>query len=334
MSAEVFDFEEKRLREEISRRGAKRVLVQLPEGLKPEGPRLAAVVEAAGALAFVSADPCYGACDLALPDAETLGVDLIVHYGHSPMIWQEKVPTIYIEAKAKVDANTAIRKALPLLNRWKTIGLATTIQHVQALDAAKNLLREAGKKAVVGEASGLVKYAGQVIGCDYTTVKSIADEVEAFLFVGGGRFHAIGVSLATGKPTVVADPYENRAYSVENEVQRIIKQRWASISEAKQAEAFGVLVGLKTGQKRVEEALRVKEKLEKNGKTATLLALREITPEALLQFPSINAFVDTACPRIALDDASRFLKPVLTVNETFVMLGEKSWEALCQKGWF
>jgi len=334
MSAEVFDFEEKRLRDEISRRGAKRVLVQLPEGLKPEGPRLAAVVEAAGALAFVSADPCYGACDLALLDAETLGVDLIVHYGHSPLIRQEKVPTIYIEAKAKVDANAAIRKALPLLNRWKTIGLATTIQHVQALDAAKNLLREAGKKIVVGEAGGLVKYAGQVIGCDYSTVKPIADEVEAFLFIGGGRFHAMGVSLATGKPTVVADPYENRAYSIENEVRRIIKQRWASISEAKQAETFGVLIGLKTGQKSVEEALQVKEKLEKSGKTATLLALREITPEALMQFPSINAFVDTACPRIALDDASKFLKPVLTVNETLVMLGEKSWEALCQKGWF
>lgn len=334
MRAETFDLEEKRLRAEIGRRGAKRVLLQLPEGLKPEGPRLAAVVEEAGALAFVSADPCYGACDLALPDAETLGIDLIVHYGHSPMIRQEKVPTIYIEAKAKVNANTAIRKALPLLKGWKTIGLATTTQHVHTLERAKSLLREAGKKVVVGEAGGLVKHAGQVIGCDYTAVKSIADEVEAFLFIGGGRFHATGVSLATGKPTVVADPYEKRAYSIENEVQRIIKQRWASICEAKQAETFGVLIGLKTGQKRVEEALQVKEKLEKSGKTVTLLALRQITPETLMQFPRINAFVNTACPRIALDAAEKFLKPVLTVNETLVMLGEKSWEALCQKGWF
>ncbi len=334
MSAETFDFEEKRLREEISRRGAKRVLIQLPEGLKPEAPRLVTVVEDAGALAFVSADPCYGACDLALPDAEALGVDLLVHYGHSPMIRQKKVPTIYIEAKAKVDAKTAIRKALLLLKGWKTIGLATTIQHVHTLDRAKNLLREAGKKVAVGEAGGFAKHEGQVIGCDYTTVKSVADEAEAFLFIGGGRFHAMGVSLATGKPTVVADPYEKRAYSVESDVRRIIKQRWASICEAKQAETFGVLIGLKTGQKRVEEALQVKEKLEKSGKTAILLALRQITPEALMQFPSINAFVNTACPRIALDDATKFLKPVLTVNEALVILGEKSWEALCQKGWF
>ncbi len=334
MSAGTFDFEEKRLREEISRRKAKRVLIQLPEGLKPEGPRLAAVVEEAGALAFISADPCYGACDLALSDAETLGIDLLVHFGHSLMIRQEKVPTIYIEAKAKVDANTAIRKALPLLKGWKAIGVATTVQHIHILNGARDLLREAGKKVVVGEAGGLAKYAGQVIGCDYTTVKSIVDEVEAFLFIGGGKFHALGVSLATAKPTVIADPYEKRAYSIENEVRRIIKQRWASIHEAKHAETFGVLIGLKTGQKRVEEALQIKEKLEKNRKTATLLAIKQITPEALMQFPQINAFVNTACFRMALDDASKFLKPVLNINETLVMVGEESWEALCQKGWF
>jgi 2-(3-amino-3-carboxypropyl)histidine synthase len=334
MSAGTFYFEEKRLREEISKRKAKRVLIQLPEGLKPEGPRLAAVVEEAGALAFISADPCYGACDLALPDAETLGVDLLVHFGHSPMIQQEKVPTIYIEAKARVNADTAIRKALPLLKGWKAIGVATTIQHTHMLNGARDLLREAGKKVVVGEAGGLAKYAGQVIGCDYTTVKSIVDEVEAFLFIGGGKFHALGVSLATAKPTVVADPYEKRAYSIENEVRRIIKQRWASIHEAKHAENFGVLIGLKTGQKRVEEALQIKEKLEKTSKTATLLAIKQITPEALMQFPCINAFVNTACLRMALDEASKFLRPVLNINETLVMLGEESWEALCQKGWF
>ncbi|MEM2935699.1 MAG: diphthamide biosynthesis enzyme Dph2, partial [Candidatus Bathyarchaeia archaeon] len=74
MNVEAFNLEEERLRKEIISRGAKRVLLQLPEGLKAEGPRLAAMVEGTGALAIVSADPCYGACDLAILDAETLGV--------------------------------------------------------------------------------------------------------------------------------------------------------------------------------------------------------------------------------------------------------------------
>ena len=333
MKTTTFDLEEKRLRKEISKQRAKLVLIQLPEGLKAEGPRLAAIAEEAGALAIVSADPCYGACDLALPDAESLGADLIVHYGHSPQVKQERVPTIYVEARAKISVKEAVKKAIPLLKHWSNIGLATTVQHVHTLDEVKELLLKAGKTVVIGDA-GQAKYAGQVTGCDYSNAKSVSKEVDAFLFIGGGRFHAIGVALATAKPTIIADPYEKRARPIHDEVQRILKQRWASISEAKKAERFGVLIGLKSGQKRVREAIEAKEKLEKSGKKATLLALREVTPEALMQFPRIEAFVNTACPRVSLDDASRFPKPVLTFEETLVMVGEVSWEELCGKGWF
>jgi 2-(3-amino-3-carboxypropyl)histidine synthase len=333
MEATTFDLEEKRLSEEISKRGAKRVLIQLPEGLKTEGPRLAAVAEKAGALAVVSADPCYGACDLATLDAKSLDADLIIHYGHSKMIEQEQVPTVYIEAKAKVSVKEAVKKAIPLLKRWNKIGLITTVQHVQALDEARELLLEAGKTVAIGDA-GHLKHPGQVTGCDYSNAKSVSKEIEAFLFVGGGRFHALGATLATATPTIIADPFEKRAYSIEKEAQRILRQRWASICEAEKGESFGVLVGLKAGQKKLDEALKIKEKLEKSGKKATLLAVREITAEVLMQFPGINAFVNTACPRVSLDEASKFLKPVLTSNEAFVLLGETDWEELCRKGLF
>jgi len=328
----TFDLEEARLRKEITKRGAKLILIQLPEGLKAEGPRLAAIAEEAGALAIISADPCYGACDLALADAESLGADLIMHCGHSPQIKQDRVPTIYIEARAKIDVKETVKKAIPLLKHWNSIGLVTTVQHIHTLNEAKEVLLKAGKTVAIGDA-GQAKYAGQVTGCDYSNAKSISKEVDTFLFIGGGRFHAIGAALATAKPTIIADPYEKRAYPVHDEVQRILKQRWASISEAKKAEKFGILIGLKSGQKKVEEAMEAKKKLEKSGKKATLLALREVTPEALIQFP-VDAFVNTTCPRISLDDASRFPKPVLTFEEMLVMVEEMSWEELCGKGWF
>lgn len=333
MKTTSFDLEEKRLKKEISKRKAKTVLLQLPEGLKAEGPHLATIIEDTEALAIVSADPCYGACDVALAEAESLGADLIIHYGHSPQIKEERVPTIYIEARAKIGVTGVVRKAISFLKHWSHIGLVTTVQHVHTLNEAKEALLKAGKTVAIGDA-GQAKYAGQVTGCDYSNAKSISKEVDTFLFIGGGRFHAIGVALATAKPTIIADPYEKRAYPIHDEVQRILKQRWASISEAKKAERFGVLIGLKSGQKRVEEAMEAKEKLEKSGRKATLLALREVTPEALMQFPHIEAFVNTACPRVSLDDASRFPKPVLTFEEMLVMVGEMSWEELCGKGWF
>ena len=329
----TFDLEEKKLMEEILKHGSKRVLIQLPEGLKQEGSRLAAVVEKAGAVAIVSADPCYGACDLATLDAESLDVDLIVHYGHSEMMKQERVQTLYIEARVIISIKGAVKKAIRLLEDYTNIGLTTTVQHVHMLNEARELLLKAGKMVAIGDA-GKSKYAGQVIGCDFSNAQSISKDVEAFLFLGGGRFHAIGVELTTGKPTIIADPYEKRAYSIHDEVLRLLKKRWASISKAKEAETFGVLIGLKTGQKKVRKALEMKERLEKNGKKATLIAVREITPSVLMQFFDIDAYVNTACPRISLDDTLSFRIPVLTFNETLVMLGEKSWEELCRKGWF
>jgi 2-(3-amino-3-carboxypropyl)histidine synthase len=328
-----FDFEEERIKQEITRLGAKLVLLQLPEGLKPEGPCLAKIIEKAGALPIVSADPCYGACDIATAEAERLGIDLIIHFGHAKLVKHERVPTVYVEARATVKVDDAVEQAIPLMSKWSKIGLATTVQHVQALDHAREILVRAGKIVVVGDA-GRINYSGQVSGCDYSNVKSIVNDVDAFLFIGGGRFHALGIALTTSKPTIIADPYEKRAYSIDDEAQKILKQRWTGIEEAEHAKTFGILIGLKPGQKRLDEALKIKETIEKSGKTACLFAIREILPEALLEFPTVDAYVNTACPRISLDAASKFSKPVLTVNEFMVVAGESSWENLLKKGLF
>lgn len=329
----LFDLEEERIKQEIAKLNAKRVLIQLPQGLKNEGVRIAKVVEKTGALPIVSADPCYGACDLAIDEAEKLGADLIIHYGHAKLLKYEKVPTIYVEARATTSVNDVIEEAICLIENWGKIGLVTTVQHLQTLDEVKEILIRAGKTVMIGDA-GRLNYPGQVIGCDYSNAKSIASDVEAFLFIGGGRFHALGLALSTSKPTIVADPYEKRAYTANEEAEKILKKRWASIREAEMAKTFAVFVGLKPGQKHFEEALRIKEKLEKTGKAAYIFALRELTPEVIMEFPAVDAYVNTACPRIALDDASRFQKPVLTSNELSVVVGEISWEELCEKGWF
>lgn len=328
-----FDYEEERIKQEINNLEAKRVLIQLPEGLKPEATRLAKVIEKAGSLALISGDPCYGACDIAVNEAQTLEVDLIVHFGHAKLVKHEPIPTIYVEARAAVNIEEAVNKALPLLTQYTKIGLTTSVQHLQTLNEARELLVRAGKTVIIGEA-GRVSYAGQVIGCDYSNVKSIADEVEAYLFVGGGMFHALGVALSTFKPTFVADPYDNRAFSVQADAQKLLKQHWACIEEAKKAKTFGIIIGIKPGQKHLDQALKAKEIVEKQGKTAYLLAAREVTPETLLAFPTIEAYVNTACPRISLDAPGKFSKPILTLNEFMVASGESTWDSMLKKGLF
>jgi 2-(3-amino-3-carboxypropyl)histidine synthase len=333
MKTSTFDFEEERLAKEIRKHKAKRVLIQLPEGLKPRALRIAAAVESAGAQAMISADPCYGACDLAVYDAQALQADLIAHYGHTEMVKQPSTSVVYFETKAKIDVKTAVKKAVLMLKPWDSIGLVTTIQHIHEIGMAKDVLLKESKKVVIGDA-GQLRYAGQVTGCDYSNVRAVTDQVDAFLFVGGGKFHAIGISLATSKPTIVADPYEERVFSVEGEAEKTQRQRMANVSEAKKAQNIGILVSLKPGQMHLQRAIEIKGKLQNKGKNVVVLALKEITPEALMQFPNIDAYVNTGCPRIVLDDSSRFSKPMLTMNEALIIAEEMDWETLCKKGWF
>jgi 2-(3-amino-3-carboxypropyl)histidine synthase len=308
-------------------------LIQLPEGLKSQALLLAEHVVKAGALPIISADPCYGACDLPLYEAKKLGVDLILHFGHVPFVDVESSPTVYFDVKSKINIVPIIKKAIPKLYKWLRIGLATTIQHAHILNDVKNFLLENGKEVLIGTPHNL-KYPGQVIGCNYSSVNDISKNVDAFLFIGGGYFHALGIGLSTLKPTIVADPFSNNVFSIEKEAQKIFRQRFASINNAKSGRVFGVLIGEKPGQNNFELALSLKNLLEKDGRTVFLLSIREITPTALSAFPKIEVFVNTACPRISLDDASKFRKPVLIPSETLVVVGARSWADLCNGGLF
>jgi 2-(3-amino-3-carboxypropyl)histidine synthase len=328
-----FDFEEQRIVTEIQRLGAKRVVLQLPQGLKPEAVKLAKLVEDAGAVAIISSDPCYGACDIALFEAESLGADLVVHFGHSKMLRDNNAHALYVETHAKIDIEPALQQALPLLADYKTVGLTTSIQHINALTMVQQFLEAAGKVVLIGDA-GQLAHAGQVIGCNYSNPKAVADQVDAFLFVGGGIFHALGIALGTGKAVIIADPYDSRAFGITDEAQRLLKQRYAIIMAAKDAKTFGILIGVKPGQKHLDHALKAKFVAEKTGRTAYLMAGREITPDALMEFPQFDAYVNTACPRISLDSPGKFQKPILTVNEFMVLCGEVSWTDMLKTGLF
>ena len=323
----MYDFEVEHVAEEILKKNAKRVLLQFPEGLREQTLRvvreLSSRVEAEF---FVSGDPCYGACDLPLWQANSLCVDLVVHYGHSPMLGATNPPVVYVEAHAGIDVEEVVRRAIPLLGESKTVGLVSTVQHLDQLPKAEKVLAEEGKKVLIGGRGKKATYPGQVLGCDYSSPLSIAGEVEVFLFVGGGRFHPLGLSLTTEKDVVTADPYTGRVGKItEIDRMKMAKKRWAAISAARQAKRFGVIVGLKTGQRRLATAEDLKKKIEKKGGEALLHCMEEITYENLANFTEVEAFIETACPRIAIDGIEELRQLLITAEEALVMLGEIEW---------
>lgn len=79
-----YDFEVERIVEEVRERKAKRVGLQFPEGLKDHALGIARKIEeSTKADVIVFADPTYGACDMNEGAVKKLGVDLLVHFGHT-----------------------------------------------------------------------------------------------------------------------------------------------------------------------------------------------------------------------------------------------------------
>jgi 2-(3-amino-3-carboxypropyl)histidine synthase len=224
-----------------------------------------------------------------------------------------------------------VRKSISTLSPYRVIGLVATVQNASKLKEVKRILEDSGKRVHIGKKSGLAKMDGQILGCDYSTARSVAKSVDAFLFVGGGDFHPLGLAMRTRKKVIVADPYRNQIIDMESPARIAINRRWMAIEEARKAKRYGIIIALKPGQRKISCANEIREKLRRSGRNSVLLATREVIPENLLNFQDIEAFVITACPRIAIDDSQRFLKPVLNPEEFSVMIGERSWEDYTKK---
>ena len=324
----MYDIEEEKILHEIRRRGLKRILLQLPEGLKPLGFRLAQLIERqTNAEVFLAGDPCYGACDLSLSSKRLVEAELLIHIGHAEIPGEfpdEEV--MYVEARSDARIEQPMFQALEMLTHEKVIGLASNIQHIHQIETARRILEEHGKKVLIGRPSGWLKYPGQVLGCDYGSVRSIADKTDAIIILSGGDFHALGIPLATGKRTIVVDPFQGTAKDMTEECRRLLKKRWASITKFKDAKRIGIIVGLKSSQMNISVSRRLKQLLQENGYDPQLICATEVIPEALDSFTDLEAYVEISCPRISTDDQDRYTKPILNPEEVMIAIGKKSWE--------
>jgi 2-(3-amino-3-carboxypropyl)histidine synthase len=296
---------------ELKRRGARRVALQFPEGLKRKAAGYAAALREAGFGVMVSGDPCYGACDLALDTLES--ADVLIHVGHTPVDTQDRV--IFIPYSVDFDV-TILKKALPLLKE-KTIGLVTTVQHVHLIPAMEEFLRSQGIDARVADGRGRTPCRGQVLGCSFTTAKDTgADEI---LYVGTGLFHPIGIALSTKKRVVALDPLSGLASEVSGET--MLRRRFAIIEKAKAAKSTAIILSTKSGQARKELA----ERLAALSPGAVIVTMKEVSPDELTNL-GFGCYVNTACPRLAYDDQVRFPVPVLSPQEFEIVCGKRSWD--------
>jgi 2-(3-amino-3-carboxypropyl)histidine synthase len=309
--------------ETIVSEGATRVGLQFPNGLRDRAPEVAETLEAhTDALIITSGDPCFGACDLADRDLAVMEVDLLVHFGHYEMphiARHYQIPILFVPVHTALPLLPAAEAALPQL-KGKRIALTTVAQHADKLQGVVDYLSQNGVDCRTNRGDARLWNPAQLIGCNYSAATPLDDEVDAYLYLGTGDFHPLGLALTTTKPVIAADPFTREVRELSDTRDKFLRQRWAQIARARDAQTFGILVSTKSGQTRTAQALFVKKQLEDAGYQAHLIALRDVTPEILIPFRHLDAFVIAACPRVGIDDQNRYEHPMLTIQEIKLVL--------------
>ena len=307
----------------IRDRGFTSVALQLPEGLKLRAIELSEqIFKETGAKVVILGYPCYGACDLFTGyKAYAQG---LVHFGHSPIPnLPQDDDVLYIEARAEVEIDGPLSAYVDRLPQ--SVGLLASVQYVHLLPRAKEIIEASGRRALIGKGDGRIFYPGQVLGCNCSSAVAVQDDVDCYLFLGEGDFHPLAATFGVKKHVVILNPVTGEIRDLDDKRDRILRRRFAAICAAEKAQRFLVIVCGKVGQCRMAAADEIEEKLRAAGKEVFRLVTDEVSPAALIHY-RVDAYVNTACPRIAMDDSVRYDHPMLTIPETEIVLGLRTWD--------
>lgn len=284
----------------IKKNKLKTVAIQAPEGLKTRIQSIdRRIQEENNITTAIYLEPCYGACDIPDLNLKQAGFEGIIHIGHSRYLKNTEIPVIYIELQCKTTILPTLEKEINKLKNYKNIGIITTIQHMNELKPIENYLNKNNIKTYKGKPD-IAEYPGQILGCDQSSALKIKDKVEAYLYIGTGRFHPLGVARATGKPILLLDPEKKHIENINREEQlRYGKILIIKKMKFKEAKKIGLLITTKKGQ--IEKNyIEIKNKLENMGKEVYILVADHISPDKI-EGLQLDFLINTACPRIEED---------------------------------
>ena len=208
--------------------------------------------------------------------------------------------------KGEIDLSNLDTDILP-----KTIGLATTVQFLDYVDKIKQYLESKGKVIFIDKMRQ--KYDGQLLGCDVGGADKIKDKVDAFLYIGTGVFHPLGIAINIDKEVFCYDPLNAIMSKIDRQqVEKYNRKRKAAYSKFLEADEIGILVSLKPGQNNFKKAVELEKQLK--AKNCYIFAFDTLDFNQVENFPFVKCWVNTACNRI-LDDYEKFPKPLVDLSD-------------------
>ncbi len=219
--------------------------------------------------------------------------------------------------------------------QYKRVALYASIQFCNNLERVKQQLEKA-KITVITSRPDRAHLASQLLGCDnYHSSLQLSEkelqEIDAYLYVGDGKFHPLALVYTQKdskamKEIICDDPLRKEMIILGlNEITRTLRRYRGTLLKFLSAKNIGVIITVKPGQ----EHLRPSFFLEKRFPDKKFYYFIDdiISFSQLENFPFIDVWVNTACPRIGFDDQEQFRKGVINLNEALQaeeILGKES----------
>jgi 2-(3-amino-3-carboxypropyl)histidine synthase len=186
--------------------------------------------------------------------------------------------------------------------------LCTTAQFLDRIQDMKKDLEATGRTITLYKPRH-TWHEGQVLGCSTLPI-----DAPAFLFIGEGLFHPQALSYGNEAPVYLYDPVSEKIGMIDREeIVRREKKREAGIKTFYHSRHIGVLLSTKSGQKDTIAVQRLKEEFP--DKQFYVFLGNTLDLQGLENFPFVDIWLNTACPRIGFDDIFKTEKPLINAED-------------------
>ncbi|CCE79766.1 Piso0_001854 [Millerozyma farinosa CBS 7064] len=313
----------------IKKHNAKRVALQMPEGLLIYSLIISDILENfCGVETVVMGDVSYGACCIDDYTARALDCDLIVHYAHSCLVPIDNmsIKVLYVFVTINIDEIHLINTIKRNFKPGSRLAIFGTIQFNPTIHSVRYKLEQEETNPyylITPQSMPLSK--GEVLGC--TSARLDKNQIEAMIYIGDGRFHLESSMIHNPEiPAYRYDPYSRKFTREYYDQQQLIDVREDAVRAASSAKRIGLILGALGRQGNPVTLKKLETELNNRGISVVKIILSEIFPQKLAMFDDIDAFIQVACPRLSIDWGYAFNKPLLTPYEAMVMLDkDKKW---------
>lgn len=202
----------------------------------------------------------------------------------------------------------------------KNLAVFSAVQFRPHLEDVQKLLKREGFTSETSKPFR-TSIEGQMLGCDSyaDSLKIDLSGIDGFIYIGDGYFHPNALLLAQEyeeeiKPVILMNVVQQITEVIDKKhIEKYLKRKKGNLMKFHSSSAIGVFVTTKWGQEYKDAAMKLKDQYPE--KEFYFFIGDNFLENEMENFPYVECWINTACPRIGQDDIVRFSKPVINIKD-------------------